>query len=241
MLFRSGIRSIGLTTNGVLFAQQGETLAAAGLDAVNFSLDSLDPAAFASITRRDALPEVLEGIRLSLKLGLRTKINCVPLQGTDEEGLVRIAGLAKLYPLDVRFIELMPIGQGRSFSPMGNGRVLHLLSQAYGEPRLSDAAHGSGPAVYYDFPGFKGGIGLISPISGVFCQSCNRIRLTADSTLRPCLCYQQGIRLIPLLRSGISDEMLRETLKEAIFHKPLRHNFLCGGGDETKKMVQIGG
>jgi len=238
-----GIQTVTMTTNGVLFGELGARLAAAGLDGVNFSLDCLDADMFYKITRVDAFSKVVKAVELSLKLGLSTKINCVPIGEFDGPHLNTLAGLAKQYPLDVRFIELMPIGLGKQFAPVESERILQLLAQTYGEPKRSSAIHGNGPACYYDFPGFKGSIGLISPLSHEFCGKCNRVRLTAEGTLKLCLCYNQGIELKPLLRSGISGDQLEETIKKIIFLKPLHHN-LCGNMDETaetKTMVQIGG
>jgi cyclic pyranopterin phosphate synthase len=112
----------------------------------------------------------------------------------------------------------------------------------YGEPVRSDKPHGNGPAEYYDFPGFKGSVGFISALSKAFCDSCNRVRLTADGVLKPCLCYSEGLNLKSLLRGGVSDEELRKAIEEAILSKPLQHSFCEGSGaSEVRKMVQIGG
>jgi len=238
-----GIQTVTMTTNGVLFGEFGAELAAAGLDDVNFSLDCLDADTFHKLTRVDAFSKVLKAVELSLLLGLRTKINCVPIGEYNSANLNTMAGLAKRYPLDVRFIELMPIGLGKQFSPVDSRQILKLLAQEFGEPKLSLAIHGNGPASYYDFPGFKGSIGFISALSHEFCEKCNRARLTAGGELKPCLCYNKSVELKPLLRSGISDDLLKKTIQKTIFDKPLHHN-LCGDLDETsemKKMVQIGG
>lgn len=237
-----GIRAVTLTTNGVLFPKLGRELAGAGLDGVNFSLDSLNPNAFFQITRRDALPSVLNAVSLALKLELPTRINCVPIAEYGEADVTAMAELAKRYPVDVRFIELMPIGLGRQFTPVPNGRILQALERRYGAPAPSRSAHGNGPAVYYDFEGFQGSIGLISALSGVFCGSCNRVRLTADGMLKPCLCFGAGRPLKPLLRGGASEEQLREAVCQAVFSKPQRHHLgQNDGAAETKKMAQIGG
>ncbi len=238
-----GIRTVTMTTNGVLFPQHGNELAEAGLDGVNFSLDSLDKKTFAALTRFDALESVVEGIHLALRLGLKTKLNCVPTQLQNSSDWVTIAGLGRDNPLDVRFIEMMPIGLGRDFDTINNDIVLAELKSAFGQPVRSAVSHGSGPAVYYDFPGFRGSIGLISALSHSFCVSCNRIRLTADGELKPCLCLGGGLALKPLLRSDISDESLKCAIAGVIEDKPKQHA-LCeaaNGSSETRKMVQIGG
>ena len=238
-----GIREVTLTTNGVLFAEQGADLVAAGLDGVNFSLDTQDASNFRRITRVNAYRQVLASVDYALQLGIKTKINCVPLQPYDYADLTELAGFARKYPIDVRFIELMPIGLGLQYEPVKSEFVLGQLTREYGEPKVSPVIHGNGPARYYDFPGFKGSIGFISPISNIFCGNCNRIRLTASGTLKLCLCNNRSLELKPLLRGGISDEQLSEVIRNAIYDKPLEHHL--GGPDddttETKKMVQIGG
>ena len=238
-----GIETVSLTTNGVLFDRYAEKLAEAGLDSVNFSLDCLDAAAYYTITRVDAFEKVMQAIELALKMGMQTKVNCVPVFSYNDAGLTTMAGLAKKYPMDVRFIELMPIGQGRQFVPVKNRDVFRRLIQEFGQPRPSSFIHGNGPARYYDFPDFKGSIGLISANTDEFCGACNRVRLTSDGNLKLCLCNQRSLDLKLLLRGGISEKQLTEIMEFAIASKPLRHN-LRNGNDkslELKKMVQIGG
>jgi cyclic pyranopterin phosphate synthase len=232
-----------MTTNGVKFEEMGEKLAAAGLDGVNFSLDCLDKVTFYAITRVDAFSDVIKGIELSLKLKLRTRVNCVPIGELNSDCVNTMASLAQRYPLDMRFIELMPIGLGKNYTPVKGEIILQKLAGEYGEPVPSLATHGNGPAAYYDFPGFKGSIGFISPISSVFCGSCNRVRLTAEGALKPCLCCKEALDLKPLLRNGATESQLAQAMQKAIFYKPLRHN-LDDASDktaETKNMVQIGG
>lgn len=238
-----GIESVVMTTNGVLFPEQGRALQEAGLNGVNFSLDTLDAGAFAAITRASVLDKVLEGVSLALALGLTTRINCVPVDPLNTASLIEVAGLARDLPLDVRFIEMMPIGPGARFQPVGSDAVLARLAEAYGRPVPSARPHGSGPARYYDFPGFMGSIGFISAITGAFCESCNRVRLTAEGTLKLCLCHDAGVDLKPLLRGGASDETLKTAMREAIYQKPMHHDF-CEPEREApqaRKMVQIGG
>lgn len=238
-----GIKAVTLTTNGVLFPELGEDLAKAGLDGVNFSLDSLDAHVFETLTRFPALDKVKDGLDLALRLGLKTKLNCVPVESQNGEDIIALAALAKEKPLDVRFIEMMPIGLGRDFSTLNNAVVLDRLTERFGQPVRSDSVHGNGPAVYYDFGGFQGSIGFISAVSESFCEGCNRIRLTADGVLKPCLCFNDGLALKPLLRSGISDNELIQRIRRVIENKPRQHK-LCEAADmttETRKMVQIGG
>lgn len=237
------IKTVTLTTNGVLFPECGEELAKAGLDGVNFSLDSLDAKIFETLTRFNALDKVKDGIDLALRLGLKTKLNCVPVESQNGEDIIALAALAKEKLLDVRFIEMMPIGLGRDFHTVNNADVIKRLIDRFGQPVRSDSAHGNGPAVYYDFTGFQGSIGFISAVSESFCAGCNRVRLTADGVLKPCLCFNDGLPLKPLLRNGISDEKLIDSMRHVIENKPRQHK-LCEAADmttETRKMVQIGG
>lgn len=236
-----GISAVTMTTNGVLFPQFGRELAEAGLCGVNFSLDSLDAATFKKLTLADAVDSVKAGIALALKLGLKTKLNCVPIAGYNSGDWVNIARLAQHQPLDVRFIELMPIGLGRGFQSVPGDAILEQLTASFGQPSPSAAVHGNGPAVYVDFPGFTGSIGFISALSHSFCAGCNRVRLTADGELKPCLCSGDGLDLKPLLREGASDEALRQAIERTVAGKPGRHHMCENENSEKRKMVQIGG
>jgi len=239
----SGIKMVTLTTNGVLFSELGEELAEAGLDGVNFSLDTLDEQIYNNLTRVDALGKVKAGIDIALQLDLKTKLNCVPIDSYNGEDLTAIAALAKNKPLDVRFIEMMPIGLGRGFETTNNADVLETLVERFGQPMRSAVEHGNGPAVYYDFDGFQGSIGFISAVSNSFCEGCNRVRLTADGVLKPCLCFNDGLPLKPLLRNGISDGELIDEMRHVIENKPHQHKLgeTADKTTEMRKMVQIGG
>ena len=239
----SGIENVTLTTNGVKFYELGAALSQAGVKGVNFSLDCLNPDTYEQITRVDALSKVLSAIELSVKLGLTTKVNCVPIAKYNGSQWSSIADLAKKHPVHVRFIEVMPIGLGKDYAPVSSSRITTQLKADYGQPTKLDIRQGNGPAVYYAFPNFQGNIGFISAISDSFCDSCNRVRLTSDGVLKPCLCYSDGVSLKPLLRGSATDNQLIDAIKAAIFGKPFQHN-LCGEADETSEtnnMVKIGG
>lgn len=264
-----GIREIAMTTNGTLFAPQAKVYREAGLTAVNISLDTLDPERFRCITGCDRadraadVDSVLRAIDAALEQQLRVKINCVPcveMNGDDIEG---IAMLAEDSPVDVRFIELMPIGCGKEYTGISSEEILRRLEKRFGAaiavPGKSplavagDAAglyeKTDGPAAYYRFPGFCGRIGFISPISHKFCGECNRVRLTCEGRLKLCLHYDRGLELKPLLRSGASDEEIGRQIINALKEKPSEHHFrertegeeLPDGVEEQRKMVQIGG
>ncbi len=242
-----GIRWVGLTTNGVLLADQLPALLDAGLDGVNLSLDTLDRAQFASITRRDALDRVLEGLNAALSAAaagrLALKLNCVPTAENADQW-VPLAELARdRGPVDVRFIERMPIGLGGRLPLQTQAEVLERLEAAFGPalPCAQDA--GGGPGWYVSFSGFQGRVGFISAVTHQFCGSCNRVRLTAAGFLKTCLQYDAGADLRAPLRGGADDGTLRAAIEAAVRAKPAGHHFSSGrsDGDEGRNMNQIGG
>lgn len=239
----NGIEKVTLTTNGILLGEQMTGLAAAGIDDINISLDTLDAASFAKVTRRENLNQVLEGIEAVLQypqIGL--KINCVPVL-EDPENLVSVAGLAKRYPLHVRFIEMMPIGYGREFQFRGEEEICQILERAYGIMTPVTERYGNGPCHYYKIEGFQGKIGFISAMTHKFCDQCNRVRMTAEGFLKACLQYQTGTDLKGLMRSGCTDEELTEAIRKVIWEKPVSHHFTSKevDEDEARLMSQIGG
>lgn len=239
----SGIQNVTLTTNGVDLARQMPALAAAGVDAINISLDTLDPAEFARITRRDALPQVLAGIRAAQSFpGIPLKLNVVPIAEQDET-LLALAELARDWPLHVRFIEMMPIGLGRQYRSRSEVQLVELLGQRFGPLTPVQERYGNGPGHYYALPGFQGRVGFISAISHQFCGQCNRVRLTADGFLKTCLQYESGCDLRALLRGGCTDEALCAAIREAILAKPRCHHFTEAPGQDAERraMSQIGG
>ncbi len=237
----NGVENVSLTTNGVLLRELAQDLKAAGTDGINISLDTVNEETFRKLTGFDGLPQVMEGLKTAFDRGMRLKINCVPVWGINEGDLCDIALFAKDRPVDVRFIELMPIGEGRGFTGISSNEVLYLLEERFGKSwTLSD--RGSGPARMRSFAGFAGRIGFISPISQSFCSSCNRLRLTSTGFLKTCLYYAEGYDLKGALRGGASDEELARLITGAVKEKPAGHRF----GEkkdafEEKRMYQIGG
>ena len=240
-----GIRRVGMTTNGVLLAKALPALLAAGLDSVNISLDTLSPENFARITGREAFEAVQRGISAALESGLPVKLNCVPQPGINEDELELLAGMAEERPLSVRFIEMMPIGYGASMPCLSGPELLARLQKRW--PRLAPldagraAVLGDGPAVYYTAPGWKGSVGFIAAVHGKFCSGCNRVRLTSQGFLRPCLASETGADLRAPLRAGASDEELLAVMRAAIWAKPLEHHFETAGATATRGMYRIGG
>ncbi len=238
-----GIREVTMTTNGVLLPRELPALVENGLDAVNISLDTLDPETFRTLTRCSMEEDVRKAIRRAVEAGIRVKVNAIPIEEYNGQSLGELAALAKDQPLDVRFIELMPIGEGKHLTPIGNEEVRRRLEAEYGPMTPWEGKRGNGPAVYYSLPGFTGKLGFISAISHEFCGECNRVRLTSTGFLKLCLHYNDGIPLRELLRTGAGEEELAGVIQEAIQKKPLHHNF---GGCETPDMdhhtmSQIGG
>lgn len=238
-----GIEKVTLTTNGILLKEQLPDLVAAGLDAVNISLDTLDEKQFERIARRNQLNAVLEGIEAAARIPhWSVKINCVPVEQTPET-FVALAGIAKKMPVHVRFIEMMPIGYGKEFPFQSERDILSLLESVYGPAKTVHEHFGNGPCHYYEIQGFQGKIGFISAMTHKYCTSCNRIRLTAEGYLKACLQYQNGKDLRLLLRSGISEEALSEVIREVIWNKPVSHQFEQQSLEKEEKriMSQIGG
>lgn len=243
------IEEIAMTTNGILLPGRVKELKSCGLTSVNISLDTQNPDTFKKITGFEALGRVLGAIDEVLENGIRCKINCVPCREFNDGDLVSMAGIALEKELDVRFIELMPVGCGRDFHGVASDEILARLEAVYGKAVPCNDRRGNGPAEYWSFQNFKGKIGFISPISHKFCSECNRVRLTAGGMLKLCLNYNYGFELKPLLRSGAADEEIKNAVLEALKGKPMEHDFENVESDRSskdsdfdeRKMVQIGG
>ena len=240
-----GIRRVTLTTNAVLLAEQLPALLDAGLDSVNISLDTLRPEVFRQITARDDFAAVQAGLQAALQSGLPVKLNCVPQAGVNEGELEALAALAKDNAMQVRFIEMMPIGYGAAMPCISGPELRVRFARRWPElAPLSPAqehALGDGPAVYYTVPGWQGSIGFIAAVHGKFCASCNRVRLTSQGFLRPCLASETGCDLRALLRSGADDAQLLTAIRETIWAKPREHHFNDSSMPATRGMYRIGG
>ena len=238
-----GVETITMTTNGVLLGNYGKQLKEAGVDGVNISLDTLDPEEFYKITGKRELQEVLAGIRAVKTAGLPVKLNAVNRKELDPIRLVRYAQEENL-PL--RFIEMMPVGYGKKYVGRSNEELRETLEAVCGKAecmtnREELSRMGSGPAVYYQFSDLKVPVGFISAIHGKFCDTCNRVRLTAEGYLKLCLCYDEGEDLRRVLREG-EKENLRTIMEQTIFRKPAAHCFEHPAEmTETHEMVKIGG
>ena len=240
-----GIRRVTLTTNAVLLAEQLPALLDAGLDSVNISLDTLRPEVFRQITARDDFAAVQAGLQAALESGLPVKLNCVPQAGVNEGELEQLAALAKDNAMQVRFIEMMPIGYGAAMPCISGPELRARFARRWPELAPLSAAQehalGDGPAVYYTVPGWQGSIGFIAAMHGKFCASCNRVRLTSQGFLRPCLASETGCDLRALLRSGADDAQLLAAIRETIWAKPREHHFNDSSMPATRGMYRIGG
>ena len=236
-----GVEQVTLTTNGVYLEEYVEELKDHGLDAVNVSLDTLNPQHFYDITGRDDLKKVLDGIEAALREKIPLKVNVVLQKGQNEDEWMDLASLAKERKLDVRFIEMMPIGYGRNYELIPNEEILRKLEVCYGPLKKDMQVHGNGPAVYYQVPGYEGSIGFISAMHGKFCQYCNRIRVTSTGEIKSCLCYEDRISVRDALRANDTEEV-RRRLALAIQNKPAAHKFeIQELITEQKEMSSIGG
>ena len=239
-----GIEQVTITTNGVLLESMAEDLINAGIDGINISLDTLKRENFKQLTRRDHLDEVMRGIDKLLQLEYKKiKINCVPIEEVNGDQIAEIAGIAKAYPIAVRFIELMPIGMATGYTAIDKEKILQNLYQAHGELIPWKGKLGNGPAQYFSIRGFKGKIGFIEALQHKFCGQCNRVRLTANGFLKLCLQYDTGVDLRQLLRSNADNQYIRRIIEKNIALKPREHYF----NDSTiaqrdqRKMFQVGG
>lgn len=236
-----GIEQVTLTTNGVLLEEYAVELKNSGVDAINISLDTLDAKMYKEITGQPRLIDVKNGIEKVLSLSIPVKINSVLLKDKNDNQWESLLELAKKSPVDVRFIEMMPIGAGRGYAPISNEELMQKIREKYGEITREDRIHGNGPACYYRIPGFVGSIGFISAIHGKFCESCNRLRLTAEGQLKPCLCYEEAVDLRKSLRCQ-DESTLEQEIRKAINEKPSAHCFENGNEvSEKRQMAQIGG
>jgi GTP 3',8-cyclase len=242
-----GLRSLSLTTNGILLKKQAGALAEAGLTRINVSLDSLIPEKFAKMTRRDQFTEVLEGLaELEHYPSIHPiKINAVAMRGYTEEEVIPFVELARKKAYSVRWIEFMPLDADqiwRKEDILTGAEIKKIIEEAYGPLQLIPADHPAETARRYTFSDGIGEVGFINPVSEPFCSSCDRIRLTADGQLRTCLFATEETDLRAVLRSGADDEVLAQTLRQAVWHKELKHYI----GDKrfkraNRSMSMIGG
>lgn len=229
-----GVRELAMTTNATLLAPVASELRAAGLDRINVSLDSLRPERYAAITRVARLDDALAGLRAAHDAGFTgTKVNCVLMGGVNDDEVADIAALAREKPVDVRFIELMPIGEAAGWP---RARFVDASAVLGAVPELAPVGT-DGVAELFSAPGWAGRVGLIRPMSHRFCAGCTRIRVTADGRLKPCLHSADEVSL-----RGLAGRELREALLAGIALKPAHHDMDGTHASESARaMNEIGG
>jgi cyclic pyranopterin phosphate synthase len=241
----SEIQDISLTTNGIFLSEMAEDLKRIGVDRINISLDTLNKDIYRKITVNGDLNKVWQGIEKALGLGFEAiKINTVVIPGLNSNEVADLAALTLVHPLHIRFIELMPKDcSGKdvydSFVPVAE--IRDNIEQTLGSLKEAESPPGNGPANYFILPGAKGTVGFISPLSQSFCHLCNRIRLTADGMIRPCLYSEKEFDFKTPLRNGATTAELAALFDRVMEAKPEQHSFQQGWTDKTRAMFQIGG
>jgi len=247
-----GLRDIGLSTNGTLLARRiepGLTMAIAlrdaGVRSVNVSLDTLDPHVYARITGRDFHPQVLNGIAAATAAGFdQIKLNCVLMRGRNEDQLIPLIEFAAARNLILRFIEMMPVSTNEVLDEKNFISILEAkraIESHYGAVMPEPGFRTNGPATYYRIPGREQRIGFIGAMTNLhFCESCNKLRLTCDGKLRPCLGSYLEFDIMKPLRAGASDDELRQFFLDVVDRKPEQHDFR-ENYKPNRKMVAIGG
>jgi cyclic pyranopterin phosphate synthase len=247
-----GIDDIGISTNGTLLPRQSRggltvaaALRAAGVNSVNISLDTLDPEVYAQTTGRDYLPQALAGIEAAIAAGFpQIKLNCVLMRGRNEDQFIPLVEYAAARRLMLRFIELMPVSTGDvlhddNFLPIAEAR--RSLESRYGPLTAEPTFRTNGPSSYYKVPGRDQRIGFIGAMSNLhFCESCNKLRLTCDGKLRPCLGSYLEFDIMKVMRAGATDAELKRFFLDVVERKPEQHDFR-ENYQPGRMMVAIGG
>ena len=229
---------LSLTTNGALLAEQASDLRAAGLQRINVSIDSLKADRFREMTKRGNLDDVLKGLFAAQKAGMKPiKINAVIIRGINDDEILDLVGFARDNGFEMRFIEYMDVGNANAWSLEKTVTKKEILEKVHARFPVREVgrAHGSAPAVDYEFLDGAGEIGIIGSVTEPFCSSCTRIRLTADGKLVTCLFAESGFDIKRLLRSGASDEELREQIGKIWVGRTDRYS------DIRWQQVQAGG
>lgn len=240
-----GIKTVTMTTNGILLPKLAGKLADAGLKRVNISLDTLDAAKFQTLTRWGKLEDVWKGIRAAEDNGLTpVKINAVVVRNYNEDDVVDLARLTLEHPWQLRFIEMMPLGGATEFqlrNLVTADEIYHMVAEAFGELECLHNGELDGEARVYRIPGAKGEVGFIASVTKPFCAMCSRARLTADGRLRLCLLREGEVDLLTPLRQGASEEDLRQLIVNNLWEKPWGHGLAEEEIATNRVMSEIGG
>lgn len=242
---QEGVKSLSMTTNGVLLKKLAQPLKEAGLQRVNISLDSMDAERFKKLTRWGTLDQVWEGILAAEKAGLTpVKINVVVVRGYNDQDVSDMARLTYDHPWQVRFIEMMPFAGQTNFQKkqiVTDAEIMERISNELKVPQLLNEGTLDGEARLYKLPGAAGNIGFISSVTQPFCASCTRARLTADGKLRLCLLKEKEVDLLTPLRAGASQAELKQLIRDGVWHKPWGHDLAKGEIALNRIMSEIGG
>ncbi|PIR01220.1 MAG: GTP 3',8-cyclase MoaA [Nitrospinae bacterium CG11_big_fil_rev_8_21_14_0_20_45_15] len=241
----NGIEDIAMTTNAFFLKDQAEALWKAGLKRLNVSLDALDPEKFRDVNRKDCLSEVLNGLEAAKKAGFKSiKINAVAMRNFSETEIMSLVDMGRTEGFEMRFIEFMPLDSDQVWARekvLFGSEIIELIGQKYDLVPI-DNSREIGPASEFTFADGKGKIGIITAVSNPFCDHCNRIRMTADGTLRTCLFSTQETNLKTLLREGASDEEIDQAITDAVMLKEPGHKINLDSFERPKRaMHAIGG
>lgn len=235
--YECNIDDISITTNGIGLNEIAYELKRSGLKSVNISLDSLKSYKYKSITRGGNLTDVLKSINRCLELGIKVKINCVVIKRFNDDEVYDFIEMANYYPIDVRFIELMPLGEGEYFYENGYFNISNFINDIDELYKIEDEKGST--ARLYQAKYAKGRIGIVTPISCQFCNTCNRIRITSDGKIKLCLHSNEETDIRYYLNKPM---IFKEVLKEIILKKPDKHNLLENNSSDTyRQMYEIGG
>jgi len=240
-----GVRSVSMTTNGILLGKLARPLAEAGLQRVNVSIDTLDPARFKRVTRWGKLDQVWQGILAAEEAGLRpVKLNAVVVRGYNESDVVSLAALTCDHPWQMRFIEMMPFAGATEFQLKQVVKAEEMQARIQAELGPLEPVNGGeldGEARIYRLPGALGEVGFISSVTAPFCSACTRARLTADGRLRLCLLRDKEVDLLTPLRAGATIDDLRQIILDGVWFKPWGHGLAEGDFATNRTMSEIGG
>ena len=240
-----GVKTLAMTTNGLLLDKLAQPLAEAGLQRVNISIDTLDPIKFKKVTRWGEVDDVWLGIRAATEAGLHVKLNAVVVRGyNDRQDVVDLAKLTLDNPWQVRFIEMMPFGAVSDFQQAGvvsEEELRRTISEALGPMSMVNNGQLDGEARLFELENGQGTLGFISSVTNPFCAGCSRARLTADGRMRLCLLREKEVNLIDPLRSGADDETMLNIIREGIWWKPWGHGLSEDVIPLNRVMSEIGG
>jgi cyclic pyranopterin phosphate synthase len=240
-----GIRSVSMTTNGLLLSRLAGQLAEAGLQRVNISIDTLDPDKFKRLTRWGKLEDVWNGVMAAESAGLTPiKLNAVVVKGYNESDVVDLARLTLDHPWQIRFIEMMPFAGATDIQTgqvITAAEIQERIEDSLGDMEVANGGQLDGEARLFRLPGAKGDVGFISSVTNPFCASCTRARLTADGLLRLCLLREKEVDLLTPLRGGATLDDLRQIILDGIWDKPWGHGLADGVIPLNRVMNQIGG